>query len=80
VRQVELVVVWRGSEPRWFDTSVSDPVEFQRYQPGGDTDALAEPWKSYVVASIRPDFGINQAASFDGFLWGMVYYPDTSPR
>ena len=76
VRQVELVVAWRGSQPGWFDNLLSDPDEFQRYQPGGDINELAEQWKSHVAASIRPDLGISQAAAFDGFLWGTVYYPD----
>lgn len=76
MRQVELVVVWRGGQPGWFNASVSDPDEFRRYQPGGDLDESAEQWKSDVITSIRPEPGIIQASAFDGFLWGMVHYPD----
>lgn len=76
VRQVELVVAWRGSLPGWFRNVLTDPDEFKRYQPGGDIFELSEEWKSHVVNSIHPDFGIIQAAAYDEFLWGTVYYPE----
>ncbi|TVP60761.1 MAG: hypothetical protein EA351_00260 [Gemmatimonadales bacterium] len=76
VRQVELVVAWRGSRPGWFRNVLTDRDELKRYQPGGDIFELSEEWKAHVVNSIRPDYGVSQASAYGEFLWGAVHYPE----